>query len=97
MRNSLHIWIDVNEKDVKRKSTILLRRDLNFGRIHIDELTQDPFKDSDAKVVMICNLLLTSARRLNTVNNYAVNNYAVDDEIDEMTRIKETSFSCQVV
>ena len=64
---------------------------MNFGRIHM----QDPFKGSDAKVVMMRNLLLTSGSRLRTVNNSAVNNYAVDDEVEEMTRIKETSVSCE--
>ena len=38
MKNVLHIWMDVDEQTVKRHSTILLRKDLNFGSITYQDL-----------------------------------------------------------
>lgn len=71
MKNSLHIWLDVNEDIVRRYSTVLLRRDLNFGRIHIDELNNNS-GDADEKISTINKLLCTSKVRKNYQQNYAV-------------------------
>ena len=80
MKNCLHIWIDVNEEDVKRYSTMMIRKDLSFGRLHISELTKGLSANPDAKLIMIKALLRTSSTR----KNYRLNNYACDDEIEEM-------------
>ena len=71
MKNSLHIWLDVNEDIVQRYSTVLLRRDLNFGRIHIDELNNNS-GNADEKISTINKLLCTSKMRTNYEQNYAV-------------------------
>jgi len=65
MKKCVHIWLDVDEEIVRRHSTTLLRRDLNFGRIHIEELSGNP----DDKISTLHKLLRTSMR---TEQNYAV-------------------------
>ena len=79
MKNCLHLWLDVNEEDVKRYSTVMIREDLNFCRLHIDELTRGLEADPDAKIAVINILLRTSSTRKSCLNNYAC-----DDEGEEM-------------
>ena len=84
MKNCLHIWLDVTEDDVRRYSTALLRRDMSFSRIHVDQLYKGLgcSLDADSKISELYSVLLTKTNvRANTFNNYAV-----DDEIDEMKR-----------
>lgn len=78
MKNCFHLWLDVNEEIVKRYSTVLVRKDLNFGRMHINELRKTS-GDADAKMWTVNTLLRTSSFRTNYQQNYGV-----DDEIDEM-------------
>lgn len=83
MKNCVHVWLDVNEDEVRRYSTILLRKDLNFARITVDELVNDVGKSSsDSQILLIKSLLM----KMNTKSN-SLSNYAVDDEVEDM-RVK---------
>ena len=79
MKNCLHIWIDVKEEDVRRYSTMMIRKDLSFGRLHIDELNKGLSANPDAKLAIINTLL----RKSSTRKNYSLNNYVCDAEIEE--------------
>ena len=53
MKNVLHIWMDVDEPTVKRHSTILLRKDLNFGSITYQDLvTAQPDRGGQYETLM---------------------------------------------
>ena len=80
MKNSLHIWLDVNERDVKRYSTLMIRKDLKFGRIHVDELAMDSGRDCDARVSLIRSLIQKASPWTAKLNNYACDEEARDME-----------------
>ena len=71
MRNCLHLWVDVDIYTVRRFSTTLLREDLNFGRIHIDDLNKN-HENADERLSKVIELLHTSRNRTNFQQNYAV-------------------------
>ena len=37
-KRCIHIWMDVNEKDVGRRSTVLLSKDRSFHRINVEDV-----------------------------------------------------------
>jgi len=83
MKNCVHVWLDVNEDDVRRYGTVLLRTDMNFGRVTLNDLlnnnNNNNNKSADSQISMLNSLLMKTSIKTNSLNNYAV-----DDEIDEM-------------
>jgi len=94
LKSCLHIWLDVNENDIKRHSNILLRKDQNFGRIYFHELTSIPEPSQNVETLTILRSFLFTNNRSNC---NTLNNYAVDDEVDEMRRNFEAAYPSTIV
>ena len=77
IKGCLHVWLDVNETDVKGYCNKFLREDDNFKRIKYADL-----KNSPEIVKTIRRLLHESSDSQN--NN--PDNYGIDDEADDMRR-----------
>lgn len=78
-KNCLHIWLDVTEDDVKRYSKALLRTNGPFRRISASELRA---KSDPVDMVKKIHSLIMYGNAHGDAN--ILNNYAVDDEVDEM-------------
>jgi len=77
-KNVLHIWLDVNEDDVKYRSTLLCRTDGLFRRIMASDLLK---LTSRARIIKIHNLLNEKNGDVKFDPN---NNHAIDDDVDNM-------------
>ena len=83
-KHCLHIWLDVNEKDVKRRSNILLGKYENFRKINVHELTTGLAPSQNVEIAnRLCTLLNGKDNNSNN-NKCLLDNYAVDDEIHQM-------------
>jgi len=80
IKHCLHIWLDVNESDVRSYCNKLLRNDDNFKRIKYNELIDSSSDETSGVVPMIRRLLHESSRGGSGVHD----NFSVDDEAEDM-------------
>jgi len=77
-RNCVHVWLNVDDREVQQRSKALMRKDNFFRRIKSQELQQ---LDANDRLDRILTLLKATGDRSNPLNNYPV-----DDEVEEMHR-----------
>ena len=81
-RKCLHVWLDLNEDDVKSRSLKLLSTRRSFRRLRVEELTLGlPWSDNTQCIDKVFSLLVDTDS--NTEYD-GLNNYAIDDEEETM-------------